>query len=172
MKRGKLDKTICKYLGEIGLTIMFVVLSYVGLVNNSLSSYASIASNSVSATTNKDLQVLYGKTDESTEALNENANMLDYGVLTISNPNKSVVTAKVILYINNAENCNGVNVEIAGKVYTIAANNGENDTLSIEAAVYQLEGEESVNVPVIFYANDGAQLTGINYSFEIMQSFY
>lgn len=148
------------------------MISYVGLVNNTLSSYAAIASNG--STPPKNLEILYIKDHEDTLAILNNETILDSGSLSVENPNNFVVTAQIRLRINMPETTKNL-IEFKVNDKTIDKNNYiyENGGYTYVLENKNMEALESIDYN--FIINGDAlytDLSNVEYYFEVTESIY
>lgn len=166
-----INKIIFKNCVEIVCILIMLCVSYIGLVNNNLSSYASIAE--YGATPPKDLVVLYGKDETDTKRILENYEILDSGSLWVKNPNKFVMTSTIYLEVKTNYSIDYIDFIINGK--TIDSNHFEYNDGTYDYLVENTEIEASEeNVYDLVIKGDSLYIDTslIEYEFKVIQKMY
>jgi len=170
MNKKRIDRAILNYLLEIFIVIIMVIISYFVFTNTHLSETAAIAEKYDNA--NYNIQMTYGKTEETENAILAYANLIDRGVLSIRNPNNSNKRVELDLIFNGDPiYLNYIEAEYNGEKIDLKNHTENNGRFIVRLDSIELSSYQEINHIFSLYgdASIGSYFT---ISFECKESFY
>ncbi len=167
---NSINKLIAKYVIEIMIIIVLVVISYGSFTKSNLSSAMSIAEDSVNNM--RDMQMSYKKTSENESHIKNTENILDEGILSIKNTNKVDVITDIMLYVKYDEmlNTGSYQIGIDGKIVELKNAELIDGYYVIKLDTKNIQKYSYDDATVTVYGNP-YNATRLRYTFKTVENF-
>lgn len=157
-----------KYIFEMVLIVLFMIISYSGFTMNNLSEASKVASLSDKET--REIQVAYSRDYEST-IIDPQSSLLDSGTLAIKNPNKTSKNIGMVMQIKRSNDFNISDIEIFvdKKEIDMGVVLRLEDTYEIQLGAVSLDAYEGTSKHIEIFSELGS--IPFEYSFKITGNF-
>ncbi len=165
---NNINKLIFRYILEIILVVLCVIISYSSFTFNNLSSAQSIA---VAYDNDfRHVQVELRETEKDRKDVLNHKNLIEKKELLIKNTNKREVYIDVTIKIK-CDEINKLDIKFAGKNIDLKNATKKDEIYTMNIYSTKLNKYESIELPLEFYG-DPFEENGIDYDFEVTESFY
>lgn len=171
ISRERINRLIYRYILEIFLVVLFLIISFQAFTQTGLSASASVAE--VYNASKLELQVLYGRTNSNRDSVLQFENLLDRGELEIKNPNSSTtnIDIKMILTKGELKNLNSIAISVDDEFIDVSQAIEKDGTYEIALKSTKLKGYTRLKHTISIYG-DALNTPILEYTFKVTESFY